>query len=92
MLRLRLRSLKPETEERMDFISRRFTVCEVFRQIYKTTDNEEIKLNCRMGSSIAKLMAAELTFFKGKGWGQKFYPKNPLWKRGREIEADNDNP
>ena len=70
----------PELEGRMIHVSRKYTVCEVLRQIYKKTDDPEIKMLARIGSTMAKSMAARLTTHEGHGWGQRIYPPNPFFK------------
>ncbi len=78
----RFTSILPETEERMLHVSRRLTVCEILRQIYKRTDDPEIRERCRFACGMAKAMAVKITQHEGKYWGRKFYP----WNEERVIK------
>ena len=77
---------EPEVEERMTHIAGRYTPCEVLRQIYKKVDDPEVKMLCRIATSMCKSMATRLTGYEGHNWGARVYPVNPLWrlwKRGK---------
>lgn len=71
---------EPEDEARMTHISNRYTPCELLRQAYKKVDDPEVRMLLRIATSMTKSMAARLTKYEGKGWGQKIYPRNPLCK------------
>jgi hypothetical protein len=71
---------EPEAEDRMSHVSHRYTPCEVLRQIYKRVNDPEVRLMCRVATTMAKSMATRITKHEGKGWGQKIYPKNPNWR------------
>jgi hypothetical protein len=43
-----------------------FTICEKLREIYLATDNEEIKLNCRIAMAQAKRMHERLKKYKAE--------------------------
>lgn len=40
------------------------TVCETIRKIYQSTDDEEIKYNCRLAFAMAKRMHEQLKRYK----------------------------
>lgn len=46
-----------------------FTICQKLRDIYLATDNEEIKLNCRIAMAMAKKMHEKLKWYKNKEIG-----------------------
>lgn len=81
------KNLKPVPEHDMEAVGDRYTVCTILREIYHKTDDPEIKLKCRMATTMAKKMAGMITEFKGRGWGKKFYPYNP----NKRKENDNGN-
>lgn len=41
-----------------------YTICQMLRDIYVLTDNEEIKLKCRIGMAMAKAMQDKLKKYK----------------------------
>ena len=41
-----------------------FTICQKLREIYRATDNEEIRLNCRIATAMAKSMHEKLKQYK----------------------------
>lgn len=45
------------------------TICQFLRDIYHATDNEDIKLKCRVGMSMAKAMHNRLKWYKQKYGG-----------------------
>ena len=61
---------EPAPEEHMNIISGRLTCCEILREIYRATDNPEIKMKCRVATTIAKSMAARITKYEGRNWGK----------------------
>lgn len=48
------------------------TICSVLRQIYRRTDDEEIKLMARIATTMAKKMGAKLTEYK-RHWDKGFW-------------------
>jgi hypothetical protein len=74
----------PVKEEEMSQIGSRITVCELLREIYRRTDDPEIKMRCRVGAAIAKSMAARITKYEGRGWGREQY----IWNINRHQEAE----
>ena len=42
------------------------TICETLREIYTSTDDEEIKLKCRLATSMAKAMQNRLKKYKAE--------------------------
>lgn len=45
---------------------KRHTICQMLREIYSLTDNEEIKMRCRLGMAMAKRMQEKLVEYKTK--------------------------
>jgi len=43
-----------------------FSICQKLRDIYRMTDDEEIKLNCRIAMAMAKSMQNKLKYYKDK--------------------------
>jgi hypothetical protein len=74
---------EPAPEEHMSIISGRLTCCEILREIYRATDNPEIKMKCRVATTIAKSMAARITKYEGRNWGKKQYVWNPKVRHQR---------
>ncbi len=72
-------SYEPEVEERMTHISKRYTPCEVLRQIYGMTDDPEIRLKLRVATTMCKSMAERIRKYEGR-WGLKRCPRNPLYE------------
>lgn len=56
--------ITPIAESEMKRKKHSKTVCNVFREIYQATDNEEIKLLARIGTTMAKKMDAGLRAYK----------------------------
>lgn len=65
--------LKPATEEEMAFAryAGHHTICQTLRDIWAATDNDEIKMKCRLAISMAKAMHKKL-----KEYNQKFAAMN----------------
>ena len=51
---------EPVAEEKMAKRSLRYTICQVLREIYFSTSDPKIKLNCRIATSMAKAMDRKL--------------------------------
>ena len=62
----------------MNVISPRNTICEVIRQIYHATDDEEIKGKCIEATKMAKRMQAKLTEYK-ENLDHNFFEENPAY-------------
>jgi len=43
-----------------------FTICETLREIWRMTDNEDIKYKCRLAVAMAKKMQEKLKYYKEK--------------------------
>lgn len=43
-----------------------FTICETLREIFMKTNDEEIKLKCRLAMAMAKKMHEKLKWYKEK--------------------------
>lgn len=69
--------IDPVPEEDMALVGGRYTICEVLREIYRSIEDSEIKMKCRIASSMAKSMAARITKYEGRNWGKLQYPLNP---------------
>jgi hypothetical protein len=74
-----LRKHEPIPEEAMNYMSPKDSICEVLRRIYWKTDDPEIKLNCRIATSMAKAMTKKLTGYRKK-WEEDFWDENPEYK------------
>jgi len=48
------------------------TICATLRQIYRRTDDEEIKMLARVATTMAKKMSAKLEQYK-RNWDQGFW-------------------
>lgn len=79
----RWKNLEPISEEEMNIVGNRVTICELMRQIYNKTDDPEIKLKCRQTAGLAKKITMMLTKAKGYWWGREVYPLNP--EKHKEI-------
>lgn len=74
-----LRKHKPIDEEEMRWISPKNSICEVLRGIYWKTDDPEIKLQCRVATSMAKSITNKLSEYKD-GWEADFWDENESYK------------
>lgn len=45
------------------------TICQTIRDIYNMTDNEELKLKCRVAMAMTKAMNDKLQYYKHKEEG-----------------------
>ena len=59
-MKVGIRKHEPYPEEKMDEKNAMNTICQVLREIYLKTDDEEIKLKCRVAISMAKSMNKKL--------------------------------
>ena len=76
-----LRKHEPIDESRMNDCSPRYSICEMLRMIYHKTDDEEIKLNCRIATSMAKAMDKKIgELSENTSWFLDFWDK----KKGDE--------
>lgn len=51
------------------------TICEMLRQIFRATENEEIRLKARIAVTMAKKMDSKLREYK-KTWDRRFWESN----------------
>lgn len=65
----------PETD--MTFVGSWYTVCEIMREIYNSSEDPDIRFKCRVACGMAKSMAGRITQHEGKKWGREQYPWNP---------------
>ena len=66
----------PVPREKMDKVSPEHTICEVLREIYHMTNDENIKYKCRVATAMAKAMSRRLTELNSD-WSNNFFGKNP---------------
>lgn len=57
---MRIGPFVPYPESDMEKVFPQYTLCEVLRQIYKTTTDPAIKLKCRVAVTMAKAMDSKL--------------------------------
>lgn len=67
----KLKFYEPCPEAHMEHENRMNTICEQLRQIYKLTENPEIKLRARIATTMAKKMSAKLAEYKWD-WQERF--------------------
>lgn len=72
-----LRKHNPVPIEIMEQKSAICTICETLRQIYHKTDDEEIRLLCRVATSMAKSMSKRLRHYKDNA----SYSTPEFWER-----------
>lgn len=68
---------EPCPEEEMRRKVRVNTICSVLRKIYRKTDDEEIKLWARIGTTMAKKMAYKLETYK-HNWDIGFWDEGSV--------------
>lgn len=58
--------LKPASEEEMNFsrYAGHHTICETLREIWRASDDEEVKMKCRLAVSMAKAMVEKLKSYR----------------------------
>ena len=66
---------EPVSEESMAWASPNHSICQVLREIYFNTWNEENKRLCRVATAMAKSMTAKLEGYK-QDWEKGFWDKN----------------
>jgi ABC-type Zn uptake system ZnuABC Zn-binding protein ZnuA len=71
-----LRKHEPVTEKEMEWISPNNSICQLLREIYHKTDDPDIRLNCRVATSMAKSMTRKLTEYK-ESWEEDFWDIHP---------------
>lgn len=64
---------KPMPERDMNWISRRWTLCQILRELYHVTDDPELKLKIRIASTMAKAMATAISEHE-PNWGRGRWP------------------
>ena len=73
-----MRKHEPVPEEMMKWLSPKNTICQVLRDIYWKTDDPDIKLQCRIATSMAKSMTQKIVELHGNDrWADKFWDENP---------------
>jgi len=61
-------------EELMDKNFPDYTICQVLREIYHATEDEDIQVYCRLGVTMGKVMDAKLRKYKEE-WSSDFWDK-----------------
>lgn len=61
----------PISTGEMNWVSRRWTVCQILRELYHAVDDPKLKLKCRIASRMTKEMASTIIAF------------DPNWSSGR---------
>ena len=74
-----LRKHEPVSEEQMNWVSPKNTICETIRQAYHIIDNEEARLKLRIATAMAKSMSKKLTQYSEE-WKKGFWEPNPNFK------------
>ncbi len=61
------------------------TICEVLRQIYRKTEDPEIRQRALLACGMAKDLSKEISQLKGgdTGWTQTYWDANPDFKEGK---------
>lgn len=89
-----LRKHEPIDEEAMKWISPKNSICEVLREIYWGTKDPNIKLKCRVATSMAKAMTAKLSEYK-EGWEEGYWDDNPKYlktlKKYAQVIAEHES-
>jgi hypothetical protein len=80
---------EPCSEEHMGLVWPEFTICQLMRNIYHLTDDEEIRLLCRIGQTMAKKMDAKLRQYKAD-WAEGFWPE-PYQAKGEKHERQEED-
>lgn len=52
-----------------------YTICEVLRQIFRSTENDDIRIKARIAITMAKKMDRKLRKYK-KNWDEGFWEQN----------------
>ena len=70
---------QPVPEADMEVVSPRYSICEVIRGIYKSTDDPKIKTECRIATAMAKAMSKKISdlLTDQQYWFVDFWDKNP---------------
>jgi len=67
---------EPVPREKMEKASPQYTICEVLREIYRLTDDEDIRYRCRVATAMAKAMNRRLCELNSE-WSDNFFERNP---------------
>jgi len=57
----------------MDWVSRRWTPCQILRELFHATDDPVLKLKCRIAARMTKDMATKISQHD-PGWGRNTWP------------------
>ena len=69
---------EPVPEMDMQWTSRRWTVCQILRELFHSIDDPALKLKCRIACRMTKAMATEITKHNPE-WGRGTWP----WREKR---------
>lgn len=82
-----MRKHEPVSDDQMLWVSPNNSICQVLRDIYHSTEDEEIRLKCRVATAMAKSMTAKLEDYK-KNWAEHFWDKNKeFYEKYKEMES-----
>lgn len=69
----------PATHEEMMTDNHRgwkfLTLCRLLKEIYRDTENDEIRFKCRVALSMSQSFVNRITLHEGTRWGKTQYPK-----------------
>jgi hypothetical protein len=81
----------PITKEKMNWISPKNSICQKLRDIYHASQDEDVRMDCRVAMSMAKAMNRKLEQYQ-KGWDKDYWDENPKFKplmeRARKGEVE----
>jgi ABC-type Zn uptake system ZnuABC Zn-binding protein ZnuA len=66
---------EPVPESAMKWISDKYSICEILREIYNQTEKQDIRYKCRVAVSMAKAMSKRLKELS-PNWKEDFFDKN----------------
>ena len=80
----------PVSPEEMEHTSPKYTICELLREIYYRTDDEQIKIKCRVAVAMAKAMDTRLRELNPE-WKKGFFERNEHYGHpvGQALEEPN---
>ena len=63
----------PATDTMMNWESRRWTVCQILREVYHCIEDPVLKMKLKIASNMTKTMATKITEYE-PGWGRNKWP------------------
>lgn len=70
----------PLQDWEMDWVSRRYTPCQILRELYHAIDDPVLKMKCRVASNMTKVMATKISQYE-PDWGKFTWP----WREKKEV-------